>query len=305
MDGIRAGSIIVFFVFIAFLLSVTNESHPALASDSHGQMELKVLSYNIHGIPIGVDQSRYKDIGQILHQRRDAGTAPQIVTIQEAFHPRTAELVAEAGYPYVQKGPGPQGLRFGSGLYVLSEFPIMQSDSIVYENCVSWDCRVRKGALHVRIAVPGLPQSLEIFDTHLNSDPESDPGVTPAETERVREQQVQSLTHFMWETKISQAPAIFPADFNFQPTLLSYLFFGFGSNMKNAMEYCANTERCSGDGHPGELWQASIDHQFYFSGVSPEVRIEPIHFEQNFKEKVKGRYLSDHWGLEIHYRLQW
>ncbi len=270
-----------------------------------GEMTLKVISYNIHGIPFGVDQSRYQDIGRALHARRDAGDAPQIVTIQEAFHSRTAELVQEAGYPYVQKGPGNQGLKWGSGLYILSDFPILATDSLVYKDCVSWDCRVRKGALHVRVQVPGLPQPLEIYDTHLNSDPDTDPATTFEETERVREKQVMDLSQFIWDTKISQAPAIFPGDFNFQPSLLSYLLFASGSSMANAVERCAQTRLCTGDPNPGEEWAQAIDHQFYRSGVSPEVSLEPIHFELIFKTPVNGRLLSDHFGLEIHYRVRY
>lgn len=291
-----------FILFIFVLLRIFEM--PAVAKN-HGEFNLRVLSYNIQGMPVGVTHDRYAEIGSILNEARKDGSAPHIVTIQEAFVARTRELNQNAGYPFVAKGPASSGLKMSSGLYVLSEFPMTETNQIVYGRCISWDCAARKGALHTRIEIPGVPQPIEIFTTHLNSDPESDPSITPKDAEQVRIDQVMDLGLFMKKVKVSQAPGIFAGDFNFHPGGLDYLFFTFHSNMKNSTERCAVSESCSGDPNPAEDLNSSFDHQFFISGSSPEIKIQVTHFERTFKERVNGQYLSDHTGLEIHYQLSW
>ncbi len=280
-------------------------SRPAPAAPR--EMVLRVLTYNIWGIPLGDDEkrigrhARYGEIGRMLAARRAAGTAPHIVAIQEAFHPRTAELAREAGYPHVRYGGKERrpGL-LPSGLVVLSEFPIEAYGTVSFRECTGMDCFANKGAMHVRIAVPGLPQPIEFFNTHLNADSES-PSPPPEETRRIRITQIEQIVPFMRAAVVAGAPVIFPGDFNFRPPEADYLLMG-AYPLANVADQCLRGS-CTGDRDPGPVWGESVDHQFYASGS--EVALTPVHVEQTFKEPVDGTPLSDHVGLEAHYRLTW
>jgi hypothetical protein len=46
-----------------------------------------------------------------------------------------------------------------------------------------------------------------------------------------------------------------------------------------------------------------VDHHFYLPGSEPEMNLEPVRIEQTFSEPVDGQPLSDHLGLEVHYRV--
>lgn len=277
-----------------------------LTPTPHGELRLRVLSYNVKGLPLPtLDHSRYRDIGKILAERRRAGTAPHIVAIQEGFHDRVQELIAEAGYPHVRQGPRGASARFNGGIWILSEYPIVSDSHIVFEHCVSYDCLVRKGAQFTRVIIPGLPHPLEVLNTHMNSDPDGDPSVTYQQCADARLTQVQEIREFMWEKRQSQAPAIFPGDFNFRAGDDEYVSHESFSMMLNAGGRCARSRRCTGDADFEQDWRTSVDHQFYVGGYGPYVTIEPTHYERNFREKVAGRELSDHFGLEVHYRISW
>src|SRR5690606_10571513 len=141
------------------------------------------------------------------------------------------EFIREAGYPYVAQGPRGKGLRTNGGLYILSEFPILASSHHVYTRCRGWDCLSRKGVLHARIEVPGLPQPIELYNTHLNAGPSKAPWLDDEETREVRIHQTQEIREFLWETQASHLPTIFGGDFNFRPDEDAYLFFSAFSLM--------------------------------------------------------------------------
>lgn len=262
---------------------------------------LRVLCYNINGTPLGPKErhNRYRETGRILAELRRRGEAPHIVAIQEAFHSRTKELVLEAGYPHVRAGEGPkEGHTAGSGLYILSEFPIESAETIDYTSCAGWDCFANKGALRARVRVPGLPGALEIYNTHMNAD---DTGGGADHTLKARLEQIAQLSDFIRRTLPAGSAAILPGDFNFKPQGPDYRLFAGFSRIRNAAEECARSRSCSGDLDPGGIWRGFVDHQFYLAGA--EVSPAPAHVAQTFKEPVNGAPLSDHLGLEIHFRL--
>jgi hypothetical protein len=178
-------------------------AHPAPRRDPGGTMTLSLLSYNIWGIPSDEEATheRYAKIGKLLSQRREAGKAPQLVVIQEAFHPRTGELIEQAGYPYYRYGaPGSSDSPLTSGLIILSEYPIERAATIDYRRCIGFDCWANKGALHVRLLVPGLPEPLELFNTHMNAGPD-EPGPGRDEAIEVRKDQIGQLLNFLRQAR--------------------------------------------------------------------------------------------------------
>jgi endonuclease/exonuclease/phosphatase family metal-dependent hydrolase len=277
-------------------------------SASKNQLQLKILTFNIWGSPTAKDPSRHEDIGRILGEQRKLGLAPQVVLIQEAFTSRAVRALTQlSGYPYSKFGPGAGPTKASSGLIILSEFPITASAAVKYTRCTSWDCFANKGAVHSRLSIPGLPHPFEIFNTHMNSNPDTDFWTPIEQAQEMRFLQSQELREFSENHRISEAPVIFGGDFNFNRTGFDYeSFVGFTST-SNAAEECGQLgpSRCQGSQAAHQYWQSAIDHQFYDRGRSPRVDVQPIEFRQVFTELVKGRRLSDHPGVEITYLLSW
>jgi endonuclease/exonuclease/phosphatase family metal-dependent hydrolase len=260
---------------------------------------LTVLSYNIKGLPPfaakGYDQDRYADIGRILAQRMKEGAAPDIVLLQESFVDRTRELRKIAGYPYVAEGPRARGLfSLSSGLYILSRHPIVQEDRRAFGSCSDWDCFANKGVQFARIQLPGVPAAVDIYNTHMQASRNRD---------EIRLRQVKAAADFVRETRGEGTPIIFAGDFNFRfggPEGSSYSRFLAKTQFHNAAELCLRNG-CA----PKEdrILHRTVNHHFIAS--APEVRLHPVAMTRNFREKVRGRALSDHLGYEATYELRW
>ena len=270
------------------------------------ELVLRVLTFNINGLPTHPKKKheRYRATGKILGRLRQEGKAPHLVAIQEAFHGRTKELSDEAGYPYLAWGQGPApGKLMGSGLLVLSEYPLDAASTTDYQKCAGWDCFANKGALHVSVRVPGFPEAVDFYDTHLNADGNN--GADEGEAQKARDSQIAALIAFVGETRKPGAPLLFAADFNFQPGFPDYEAFSRGLSLRNAAEECSISKDCAGDRDAEGIWRSSVDHHFYASGSEAGVRVRPVSVEQTFKEPVDGQPSSDHLGLEVHCRLSW
>lgn len=98
-----------------------------------------------------------------------------IIALQEQFtflNPRPInflEKAAQKGFEYFYKSPEPEftdKTSCGDGLVVLSRFPILASDGIVFEASVSIDRLISKGAVWTLIELPNGAR-LHLFNTHL------------------------------------------------------------------------------------------------------------------------------------------
>ena len=75
--------------------------------------------------------------------------------------------------------------------------------------------------------------------------------------------------------------------------------------LTDSADRCDRTGACAGDADPADDYRTSVDHQFTVDGASPAVRLEPVYFEKVFDGTHGGAQLSDHEGLEVHYRVSW
>lgn len=274
---------------------------------SSGDFTLRVLSYNVQGLPspIGGSWGRMADIGKILYQMRMAGTAPHVVAIQEAwFENKSEPLLRESKYPYVFRGPGANfGKIVGAGLLILSEFPISEAAESTYSDCSFTDCLATKGVVRVRVHIDGLPEPLYLFDTHLQAD--NDPFIPVSTSQAVRRAQIREEESFRKAVNPKAVPTIFVGDFNFHPKDGDYKFFKSTTPFQSAHEYCIETDSCSGDSHFEIVddYAKSYDHSFFLS--TSRVSIRPTHLARTFKEQPHGEPLSDHPALETHYHISW
>lgn len=269
--------------------------------------ELKVLTYNIKGLPVLTNLDRLKRIGEILAERRRLGDEPDVVVLQEAFVRKSQRVRDRAGYPYAIQGPTGGGLfANGSGLEVLSNHPIVARHERRLNDCAFPECLVSKAVVGVTLGVPGLPGPVDVFTTHLQADTRND---------RVRRNQIDDITVFLDRIRFGRAPAIFAGDFNFKPRHESYRkflrempFADAGFECLAALETCEVVIGVHGQTDGYDVWKTTNDRQFYYQPADSPLRIEPIRVIRNFTEPARGGeggFLSDHWGYEVHYRIHW
>ena len=284
---------------------------PSPTAPAHGAVTLRVLSYNIKGLPLPtLDHTRYRDIGRILAERRRAGNAPHVVALQEAFVSTTSQLIEAAGYPYVSRGPQGYDLRYNAGLLILSEFPMDEASFHVFERCASYDCLTNKGVQHVRLRVPGLPTALDFFNTHMNADVEADFWTPSEEAEQVRLEQVQEMRDYFFEKNQASRPLLAVGDFNFRPGEYAYESLLAFTGLTDAAKACSQrgVAACipaTNLDDPERDWRNTLDRNFYRDGSARGPNFEVARFAKRFRDKVRGRDLSDHHGVEFEYRLRW
>jgi len=269
--------------------------------------ELKVLTYNVKGLPVLTNLDRLKRIGEILAERRRLGDEPDVVVLQEAFVRKSQRVRNRAGYPHVVLGPTDGGLfRNSSGLEILSNHPILERHQRRLHDCAFPECLVSKSVVGVTIELPGLPAPVDVFTTHLQADTRND---------GVRRNQIDDITVFLDRIQFGRVPAIFAGDFNFKPRHESYRkfvretpFADAGFECLAALETCEVVIGVHGQTDWYDVWKTTNDRQFYYQPADSPLRIEPIRVIRNFTEPVRGGeggFLSDHWGYEVHYRIHW
>lgn len=291
---------------------------------------LRILSYNVNGLPPPVKKGKaplYDRIAELLRERRAAGTQPHVVLLQEAFDKRTARIAETTGYKYIFKGPGrragadkgnvhwaqatrksyaqfsdPQKFT-GSGLYILSDFPILNARFTVFDSdmCAGIDCLSNKGIQFAQLDVPFFDEPIEIVNSHFNSRGSAKaPGKI---TLKAHMKQADKLGKILKQFR-NDFPIIVAGDFNTKQRK-RYLYFREQVGLNDVGEVClSERNRCNlapGTTEGQVLYQTN-DKQFFENGTA--VKLEPVWIGRTFAEELDGKPLSDHLGYEVHYRIE-
>lgn len=297
--------------------------------------ELSVLTYNVEGLPWPARANRsprLREIGRQLSAMRDGGVAPDIVLLQEVFTTDAGRITESSGYASRVRGPGRRthrpptsdeadpaltsrrkllkgeslGRLFSSGLYVLSNFPVMRTAGQPFRRreCAGFDCLANKGLQHVTIQVPGVPQPLDVFNTHLNSGGAS--RVRPERSLIAHNLQVEEIARFIEQQRGAGFPLILGGDFNMRGDHERFTYFTDTVPHTLVHQYCAfDASGCEvGLSWDGDApWMDTQDLQSFDDGEIVTVR--PVRVEGMFDEPWRGAPLADHDGLLVIYRLSW
>lgn len=299
-----------------------------------------VLTYNVEGLPWPIASGRPANlaaIGDRLKDLRSRGQAPHVVVLQEAFTTDAQAIGRAAGYRYVVNGPSAdhappadvpadaivaksafaaaarwwsgetEGKMLGSGLQLLSDYPIVAIRRMVFPatDCAGYDCLANKGAMLVRVAVPGLATPVDIVTTHLNSRTAS--GVAKARADQAYARQVDMMTSFVERARDPRNPLIVAGDFNMgkTPQRRAVLFGRIAHRWNIAGTVQDALGQAARDGLP--MPQDAIasarrakDWQFFAPGHA--ARLELAGIAVPFGREPNGDMLSDHVGYVAYFR---
>ena len=302
-------------------------------SDEHS-LELRVMTYNIEGLPWPIRKSRaaaMERIGRALEAMRQAGRAPHILLLQEGFIEEVERVIALGGYRLVARGPTLEdeprarspfiaqshrekrnplkgegiGKWLDGGLYILSDFPILETAVRPFSRdaCAGYDCAANKGVLYARIAVPGLPAPLQMFTTHLNAHQDTD--VPPARSRAAHKAQVAEMAEFLAAHVDPDLPLIFGGDFNTRDKPERYAHLEGHPQFRVVRQLCAEAIDCDlGMPLTGERpWLESQDLQGFIP--SDGIRIRPVEARIPLESAEGPDRLSDHDAYLVTYELRW
>jgi endonuclease/exonuclease/phosphatase family metal-dependent hydrolase len=305
---------------------------PTLSADGRTlSLRLDVATYNIEGLKWPARRGRAADLDEIgaqLAAMRTAGKAPDIVLFQEVFRATADRAVTAAGYPAQVAGPSRGARRdlpragavpgktswkrgeigfplLTGGLMVASRYPIVANGAEPFSRgaCAGLDCLANKGALHARIAIPGVPDPIEVFDTHMNSREAS--RAAPARTLAAHQLQGEELEAFMAKTRDPTLPTVLGGDFNMRRSKARFANFEAGRPLTLVHQYCLQSKTCdvrlSWDGDAP--WLNTQDLQFF--GAGRRVDIRPVRVEAMFDGSPGNPQLSDHDAFRVTYQLSW
>lgn len=289
--------------------------------------EISVLTYNIRGLPWPIALGRgaaLREIGRELAELRREGRQPDVVLIQEGFRDEVAQLFETSGYRYWARGPRRSdrtrfegavlgardvfrgeglGKLMGGGLHVFSDAPIVDVRSAAYNNCAGLDCLANKGAMLVRLAPNGVPTTIDVVNTHMNSRKAS---MAPrSRTLPAHNGQVRELAAFLEGNRTPGAPLLLGGDFNIRNSPARYYYGALDRPYTVVGEFCSRASSGCGEVATdvgSEPWLRTQDLQAFGQGA---VRVEPIRSQAIFTASRARGALSDHDGYLVRYRLSW
>lgn len=258
---------------------------------------IKATTYNIHGLP-WYKSSHRKKIAAILRQQNEDDLGADIMALQEAFDWDMDFIINNSGYTNAAIGPPGGVIRLRGGTAILTNHRITEINWIVFTISLPFDWFARKGILHARIEIPGLPCLVDVYTAHLFSDPDVlFLFISRKKAAEIRQQQINKIHEFIQATRGSGTPILLLADLNFP----------FGPEMKLFQEMTKLTNVFD-NLNPKKLfakgllslkaYTKTIDHHLYLDEGS-EVIIKPI----SAKFANWGQQLSDHLPLEVHYQI--
>lgn len=297
---------------------------------------LSVMTYNLEGLTWPARTGRkpsLERIAQELARMEATGNLPDVVVFQEAFSSAALRTAAATPQPYFAIGPransrsrlprtrdpvlrkrnvlrGEWRVRvMGSGLTIASRYPILASFDQPFgpTSCAGWDCLANKGAMLVRIAVPGLSVPVEIATTHMNSQ-----GASKAPPEKhlaAHNAQSAELADFLDRVSQPVSPLVLAGDFNMRRSPARFAVFENHHGYQVARQYCLET--------PGDAANPPCDIKLSFDGDAPwmdtqdlqifddgaDIALRPVRIQAWFDGPDTGGRLSDHDAYIVTYAI--
>lgn len=157
--------------FLFLLISIFLLSFSCNAQWYDEEKDLEILSWNIHMLPHFIyHKTKKRKRGKLIVDELKNSTF-NIIVFQEAFHKpikNKMQKMLKEKYPYSY---GPANKKFfsiwtNSGIWFLSDRPLIHLDAIKYSTCTGDGCYARKGALMME--GEHLGKRFQLVGTHNN-----------------------------------------------------------------------------------------------------------------------------------------
>lgn len=157
------------FPFLAFIMMIgcnTDEKSPYRNIPDEG--ELKLLTYNVAGLPQGINADQFPE--KHMHLISPLLNAYDIVNVQEdfAYHDSLYKYIT---LPYKSKYVADVSL--GDGLNTVSTIPILDFRRIKWNQCYGTDCLTPKGFSFCRLRFSD-DAMVDLYNVHCNAGSNTD-----------------------------------------------------------------------------------------------------------------------------------
>jgi len=248
-----------------------------------GELNLKLVTYNIWGLPTwmtGARQGRYPKIAREL-ERLD----PDIILLQEAWTAEARKSAPAQGAWSIARAAGQYTFSQQSGLVTLSRFPIIGGEFYPFSRATFPDCFVNKGMLKVTVRLSS-GQRLNLWNVHLQ-----DGGTAELMLSQIRE-----LASHVQVAQDGQIADLVGGDFNCTPG--SRLFQELVNSLGPSVQQLGGAE-------PFVTWDGlsekrgsgqTLDHIFIKRRMTFQ-NVQALQRVAFAAERLEQR-LSDHFGIE-------
>lgn len=285
-----------FFFSLSFFISITA---------SAGGPSVKVLTYNIWGLPLGISKdlpARVKMICEVLKEKSKAPDGWDVIVFQEAWQVLDQKHLKKCGYPYSATF---DKTALSSGLMMLSKYPFSEKKRVKYpgygfdpEAFFDGEGIARKSGVMAKIQHPDIGP-IWIANTHLAANYFKPRHYYTGH----RRAQFEMFSSFIMKYA-DNLPVIMGGDLNFASTGKSYepiwdeipkLLPGFqeADSPSSTCTHCpTNSYNANGDD------EGRIDHLFGSDAFTPRDGKVVMTEKYNIGKKKKAVNLSDHFGWE-------
>ncbi len=256
--------------------------------DPGENLSLRLVTYNIWGLPWCLNGARPSRYAQIAHELERLD--PDIILLQEAWTAKARKSAPRDGRWLIARGAGQHLIFQQNGLVTLSRFPIIGGAFYPFSHATFPDALVRKGVLKTTLRLPG-GHVLNVWNVHLQD----------AGQVGVRRLQIDQLIARVHEAEDGQIADLVGGDFNSTPESPLYreLETAFGPSVQSlgGIRPFVTWDGLSSKPGAGQ----TLDYIF----VRPRVPLEELRAvpQVAFFARNRRDRLSDHFGIEAEVNL--
>ncbi|MFN8276244.1 MAG: sphingomyelin phosphodiesterase [Chitinophagales bacterium] len=133
---------------------------------------VRMATYNVKLLPQALKFGAHRPVkrARIIPELM-AMDSLEVIVFQEVFNRTAARVLMKRLQPWFPYQVGPDayrkmGWKWGSGVLIVSKFPLERLSKIRFSDCDGWDCMGKKGGMLVRVKAP-VP--FQVLGTHIQS----------------------------------------------------------------------------------------------------------------------------------------
>lgn len=281
------------------------------APQSTGGVELNILTFNCWGVPkVAGIYNVTKDQEERFNNISDIVNGYDIVNLQETFSENAQIIVDKANYQTKNRVDNSGFLKYNSGLTSFSKFALVKKDFFKFSMCSGADCYSNKGVSFMRLSVPNLGE-IDLYNTHYQA-------IESKEDIRVNDNR--EFEMLLKKNDVGN-PTIITGDFNFTnydaSDITSKAFTDFKRRFnpidtfraKNKTDVGFTSNSSINDYVDKKDKSQRLDYIFLLPenrGISDQklnYKFEVVESKIVFNQPVKGKFLSDHFGINTKIRI--